>query len=285
MSVRNNEDRIGAKTAPDTPVTTNANTTSGDAFSFTVPTEHVELPSGGSYYPEGHPLHNQQTVEIRYMTAKDEDTLTSPSLLKKGIALDRLLQNIIVDKAIKPENLYIGDKNALLIASRITGYGADYTVTITCGSCGSNTKSEFDLEESKEIKEIQIPEGVQHIKEDLFFTTLPKTQVGVEFCLLTGADERRILELSETKRRKDLIQTPLIDQLRMVLRSVNGSIHAEDINNLIMNMPAFDSRYLRKVFNQVAPGIDLKNTSTCGICGDQEEVELPLTAEFFWPKQ
>ena len=286
MSTRNNEDRTGAVPSEDTPVTTNTNAHgSGDAFSYVVPTEHVELPSEGKYYPEGHVLHNQQTIEIKYMTAKDEDILTSPSLLKKGLALDRLLQSVIVDKSIKAQELYVGDKNALLVSSRITGYGSDYNVTVTCPMCGTNSKSDFNLEESKKIKHTEICEGVQHVRGDLFFTVLPKTQVGIEFSLLTGADERRIVQMTEAKKKKDLPETPLTDQLRMVVRTVNGSNRPEDINNLVMNMPALDGRHLRKMFASVSPDIQLVNTHTCGTCGEQEEVELPLTAEFFWPKQ
>tara|TARA_R100000808_G_scaffold9938_1_gene26950 strand:- start:1121 stop:1981 length:861 start_codon:yes stop_codon:yes gene_type:complete len=286
MSVRNNEERIGATPNQDTPIATNAAPTAGgDAFSYAVPTEHVEIPSGGQYYPEDHPLHNQTTVEIKYMTAKDEDILSSPSLLKKGLALDRLLQNVIVDRNIKADSLYIGDKNALLVASRITGYGPEYNVTVTCPVCGTNSKAEFDLEESKKVKTTELCDGVEHVRGDLFFTVLPKTQVNVEFSLLTGADEKRILQMAESKRKKNLPESPLTDQLRMIIRTVNGSNRPEDINNLIANMPALDGRHLRKMFSHVSPDLQLADTHVCDTCGEQEEVELPLTAEFFWPKQ
>ena len=65
------------------------------ALTFTTPTEFVELPSGGNYYPEGHRLHGEQTVEIKFMTAKEEDILTSKTLIKQGVALERLLKSVI----------------------------------------------------------------------------------------------------------------------------------------------------------------------------------------------
>ena len=99
-------------------------------FNWSVPTEFVEIPSKGKFYPNGHPLHNLDTIEIKYMTAKEEDILSDRSLLKKGIAVDRALQNLIVNKAIKIDDLLVGDKNALLIAARKTGFGPEYTTII-----------------------------------------------------------------------------------------------------------------------------------------------------------
>ena len=127
---RNNQGRTGAPKRPepaDVPVTPPAG-----GFSFATPTEFVELPTQGKYYPEGHPLHGEESIEIRYMTAKDEDILTSETLLKKGLAIERLLQSVIVNKAIDVNTLYVGDKNAILIAARITGYGNQYTTRTLC---------------------------------------------------------------------------------------------------------------------------------------------------------
>ncbi len=131
--MRNNSDRLQRNSAPDdAPV--EAATKSGNIFDFVAPTEIVDLPSKGKFYPEGHPLHGVDQIEIRFMTAKDEDILSSPTLLKKGIAIDRFLQNIILDKTIDVRSLLIGDKNALIIASRITGFGHEYPVGMTCSA-------------------------------------------------------------------------------------------------------------------------------------------------------
>ena len=120
-----------AATAPTTPA-------APASLSYVTPTEFVELPSRGQFYPADHPLHGKDVIEMRYMTAKDEDILTSPALLKKGIAIDRLLQNLVVDNNINPNNLLIGDKNAILLAARISGYGEEYPVTLQCNSCGAS---------------------------------------------------------------------------------------------------------------------------------------------------
>ena len=117
-----------------------------DNLGWVTPTEFISLPTQGAFYPEGHPLCNVESIEIKYMTAKEEDILTSESLIKKGIALDRLLQSVMVDKSIPLNDLLVADKNALLIGTRITGYGPAYETNVTCPSCSSVTEYEFNLE-------------------------------------------------------------------------------------------------------------------------------------------
>ena len=133
MSGRNNDERTGAietnvgdSTAAVQAATQQPNQNQS-GLNFVVPTEFVELPSGGKYYTDGHPLTGQETIEIKFMTAKDEDILTSRSLLKKGLAINRFLQNIIVNNEVKVDDLLIGDKNAILTAARVSGYGPEYT--------------------------------------------------------------------------------------------------------------------------------------------------------------
>ena len=141
--MRNNQDRLGTVPGGDEAPIQQAE----QSLQFVTPTEFVDLPSKGRYYPPEHPLHNAEMIEIRHMTAKDEDILTSRSLLKKGIAIDRLLQNVLVDRRVRVEDLLIGDKNAIIIASRITGYGAEYEAGISCPSCASAVQFSFNLEE------------------------------------------------------------------------------------------------------------------------------------------
>ena len=102
---------------------------------FVTPTQFVDLPSKGRY-PEGHPLKGKDSIEIRYMTAKDEDVLTNRSLLKKGLAIDRLIRNLIVDKSVNGRHLYAGDRNAIIVFARASAYGADYRAKIQCPNCG-----------------------------------------------------------------------------------------------------------------------------------------------------
>jgi len=283
--VRNNEERVGSTipTAPTPPpvMEPSAATPSGDQpFSFVTPTEFVELPSKGKFYPEGHALQGTETVEIRYMTAKDEDTLTSPSLLKKGLALDRLLQNVIIDKKVKADDLLIGDKNAILVAARISGYGAEYATRIPCQSCGSITTYEFDL------SDIDTNDGsdLDLDATGAFYCVLPKMKVRVGLKLLCGSDEKRLTKLAERRKKKNLPEAALTDQFRAIIVSVNDNTDTKHIDALIDNMPAQDSRHLRSFYGAAIPNMDLKQDFECPACDAIEEVMIPFTTEFFWPK-
>ena len=166
-----------------------------DPLHFVTPTEFVELPSKGHGYPEGHPLHNKETVEIRYMTAKDEDILASKALLKKGIALERFMQNIIVDKTIRPDELLTGDRNAIIIA------------------CGSKGTFSFDLTNKK----VHEPTFLEELKLEptgtgTFVTTMPYSKFKIEFKLLRGEDENYLATMLEDKRKRKMMESALTDQ-------------------------------------------------------------------------
>lgn len=254
---RNNRDRNqpGPKTKSAAPPMA----ATGGALSFATPTEFVELPTQGKYYPEGHALHNEKFVEIRYMTAKDEDILTSKSLLKRGIAIDRFLQNILVHKGIQLEDLYVGDKNALLIGARITGYGEKYECQVTCPSCGDTNDHDFNLGSVYRKEDLENPaeHGIDLIEDDTFVITTPVTKVDIKLRLLKSKDEKYLLKLSENKRKKKLPESGLTDQLRMIIVSVNDSDNGNDITALIQHLPARDSRYIRQAYQKMAPNIDL----------------------------
>lgn len=282
--MRNNKERMGAQSsapAPTSAVLSEANQETKQ-FSFVNPTEFVEIPSSGRFYPEGHALHNCETIEIRHMTARDEDILTSQSLIKKGVAVDRMLQNIIVDKNVNIKDLYLGDKNALLVAARITGYGAEYSATISCPSCGASTKNTFDLQE---VLDSGTSHDLDAISSDGTFTIkLPKLDVGVQVRVLTAADEQRMLNLSKKRKKDGLGESPWTDQLRNIIVSVEGVDDPKVLSALIENMPAFDSRHLRNEYQRNCPNIDMTQNFNCQECMAVEEVSVPLTAEFFWPR-
>jgi len=141
MSVRNNQDRTGARPSSDVTAAVEEETQAlPNPMNFVIPTELVELPSRGQGYPPDHPLFNQEMVEIRHMTAKDEDILTSRSLLKKGVALDRLIDNILVNKKIRSMHLLSGDRSAIVIEARKYAYGNEYKTKITCPNCGTQKR-------------------------------------------------------------------------------------------------------------------------------------------------
>ncbi len=299
MTIRNNEDRTGERRAaaseiPPLPAAAfegqkqSAPTTK--VLDFTCPTEFVDLPSEGRFYPENHPLHKTDSIEIRFMTAKDEDILTSRSLLKKGIAIDRFLQNIIIDKKIQVADLLVGDKNALVVASRITGYGSDYNTKVACPSCGTSQNYEFNLNES----DINVggseslgPESdaVHQTDNNTWLIECPKSQVTVEVRLLTGVNEKFMLKSQAMKKKQKLPESLLTDQLRQIIVSVNGNTEPKNINRFIDIMPALDSRYLRALYEKLMPNIDLTQEFECHSCGFEQEMEVPFTTDFFWPKR
>ena len=284
MTTRDNSARFAAPTPNVQPETQEDNQ---DAVSvpgglhFVAPTELVELPSKGLLYSEGHPLHKQEEIEIKLMTAKEEDILVNQSLLKKGVALDRMLQAIIVNKKIKLDDLLVSDKNAIVIASRISAYGSDYKAKVNCPSCGTASDYEFDLED-KEIKYLY-----EHDRDDItitengnFLVTLPKTKVDVEFRLLRGRDEKRLVQLN--KKNKGLV--PLTEQFKSFITAVNGVSDRNLIDQFVDVMPAYDSKFLRTVYADAVPAVNLEQYFECSECGHSQDMEVPFTVEFFWPR-
>ena len=259
----------------------------GNPFTWAAPTEFVKIPSGGIFYPPDHPLHQQDSVEIRFMTAKDEDILTSQSLIKQGIAIDRLLQSVIVDKRISVGSLLVGDKNALVIAARITGYGEEYETRATCPSCGNQETHLFDLEQQDigyDPSSALAEYGGRQTEDNTFVLSLPTSGVEVEVRLLTGEDETQLGKDTERKRRRNLDDSLLTDQMRKYVVSVNGNSSSIVIAQYIHSMPARDSRLLRKFYDSITPTISLEQFFACTVCSYTGEVEVPLTADFFWPK-
>ncbi len=277
-----NKDRVGTGNAApqnNAPIGNIANSQE-QPFSFVVPTEFVELPSKGKFYPPGHPLHNQPTIEIKQMTAKEEDILTSRSLLKQGVAIDRVIQSIIIDRSIDATSLLVGDKNALIIASRVSGYGNIYTTAVTCPACGTQQDYSFDLNIAN-ITNGDYNENVHDNNDGTFNVTLPMSSLNVRFKLLNGYDEKRISNNATTKgnRPDNMIST----QIRAMLVSVNDNTEPEALNYVSQNLPSRDSVFLRNAYKDVAPNINIDQHFECGECEHSQTMEVPLTADFFWP--
>tara|TARA_R110002126_G_scaffold63966_3_gene164019 strand:- start:4786 stop:5682 length:897 start_codon:yes stop_codon:yes gene_type:complete len=255
-------------------------------FNWSVPTEFVTLPSAGRFYPTDHPLHHKTTVEIRYMTAKEEDILTSRSLLKEGIALDRMLQNILVEGSIRVGSLLLGDKNALIIAARRTGYGADYTTRVNCPACQTPDEFTFDITNPpvNNFEEDMEQEGISFTEVGTFMITLPMTKATVECALLTGDDEVRMYKAQERRSRQKKEETGgLTDALRSYIVGVNGEGSPIVIESFIQSLPARDARILRKLYTKVVPNVNLNQEYSCPNCSYETDMEVPLTADFFWP--
>jgi len=268
-----NKNRVGNTVQHDTsPPADN-----GGGFSFVVPTEFVDLPSQGRFYAQGHPLHNQTSIEIKQMTAKEEDILTSRSLLKKGVAIDRLIQSLIVNRGIDPSSLLTGDRNAIVIAARVSGYGNDYETNVQCPACGAKQNYSFDLNSANLIRGVAREDlGVTDNSDGTITCILPKTEVEVVARLLTGRDEGAVTTLAKSNNL-------VTQQLERIIVSVNGDSSTQAIQYVSQNLPSFDSRHLRMAIKKATPNIDLTQEFSCTECGHEQEMEVPLTADFFWP--
>ena len=274
--MRNNQKRFGGpNVAPQ--ASTPAPETTGLAFA--VPTEFVELPSRGRFYPEDHPLHNQETIEIRYMTAKDEDILSSEALLKKGLAIDRLVESLVVPD-VSPDSLLVGDKNAILIASRISAYGSKYEINYNCPNCKAKQNIDFDLKTATVndscFDEAMLEEHniVFNNETFTFDVRLPGSDVVVGLRLIEGQNESRL------QSSPDSIITTL---LTTILVKVNDNLDSEYVQSFIDVMPAKDSKFVRDIYPKLVPNIRLDHVFSCSACLFQQPLEVPLTAAFFWP--
>ena len=269
------------------PQATNNSETSENPFSFIVPTEFVELPSKGLYYPENHPLHNQDTIEIKQMTAKEEDILTSKSLLKRGVAIERMVQSLIMDKRIDPNSLLIGDRNAILVSARVSGYGNEYTTKVECPSCSATQAYTFDLNDAYVLGGPESEEGgdveVQRNTDGTFNTILPRTNLTVTFRLLTGHDEKNLSTQQRQNKKSNKADRLVTDQLKSIIIAINGNDTKEAINYVANNLPSKDASYMRKAYKTIAPNIDLTQQFACVECDYEQDMEVPLNAEFFWP--
>jgi hypothetical protein len=282
-----NKDRLGLgkEVESNDPVASPSPFSSDGPLIFETPSEFVELPTKGRFYSENHPLHNQDHIEIKHMTAREEDILSSKALLKRGVALDRFVQSVVKDKRIKVENLYIGDRNAILIAARITGYGEEYATQVTCPSCMSVERHSFDLEQ-RTLTEGTIDEdsGAEFTENGTIVTRLPVFKVSVELRLLTVKEENYLSRLMNGKKDKNAPESKLTDMLKMIIVSVEGKDDANTIASLVDHLPARDSKHLRDVYAKAVPNVNMKQGFECSSCSYEGEGEVPLNAEFVWPK-
>jgi hypothetical protein len=281
-----NEERMGAPNVLETGLAetpTQSPSSKRDLFSFTPHTEMVDLPSKGKFYPSNHPLHGEEYVEIKFMGPAQEDILTNKSLIKKGLALDRLVQSLLVDRTIDVTTMLSGDKSAIIIAARIGGFGANYDTKSQCTACAHVNEVSFDLNECKPA-EIGM-EGAEHVDEYGNFTvTLPKLEVQVECKLLRGEDELELYTLSENKKRNNLPETPSSDLMKKMIVSVEGETNKPKLAMFVdHNLPTLDARFLRFVYSRMNPSMITTFSFQCDSCNYINRVDMPMTTDFFWP--
>jgi hypothetical protein len=240
---------------------------------FKFPTEVVELPSKGLIYPEGHPLASG-TVEMKYMTAKEEDILTNQNYIARGMVIDKLLQSLIITK-FDYNDLLVGDKNAILIAARILGYGADYEFTVN----GEKYKVDLTSLENKPFNESLLKRG-----ENEFSYTLPHSKTNITFCLMTeGIDKKIDQEIRGLQKVNKNASPELTTRLKHIILSVEGDSDTKTIRDFVDTaLLARDARALREHIAEIQPDIDLV-TNVENSDGDMEEMEVSITTTFFYP--
>lgn len=252
-----------------------------DDFGLDIPVESVPLPSRGLIYPVDSPLHGQETLEIRPMTAREEDILTSRSYIKNGTVITKLIDSCLVDKRINSDDLISGDRTALMVALRITGYGADYSTDVSCPACSTTGTYEFDLS-SLPIKRLEV-EPVS-TGENLFEVVLPVTKKSVKVKFLTGHDEKEMLIINERKKKKGMsTDSNVTDRLCRVIQSVDNITDKNKITFFVRNLPVRDSLSLRRFLDSQEPSVEMKGHMRCNSCFEESEVDLPIGASFFWP--
>jgi hypothetical protein len=241
--------------------------------SLEVPYDLIPLPSKGLLYPG-----KQETIEVEYLTAMDENILTSQNLLRSGKFVDVLLKRKIKNKNIDPKDLLIGDRNAILIWLRATGYGEKYPVTLTMDD-GEEFESEVDL---TTLKQKQL--GAKPDENGLFDFELPMTKKRIKFRLLTAKDEDELSKRMEAQQKRKAEYTDAIThKLGLQIMSIDGRTDKEWIFNYVRVMPARDSLALRKYINEIEPGMDL-TISVEGPGGDPIDTFLVIGPDFFWPE-
>jgi hypothetical protein len=252
-------------------------------FGIDVPVETVPLPSAGLIYPPTSPLHKQDHVDIRPGTAREEDILTSAALLKKGTIITELLKSCLTNKAVDPLDMIIGDRAALLVAIRVTMYGAEYDVELKCNEedCGTTAPRTFDLSQFpiRRLEIAPVQEGM-----NLFEFVLPFTKKVVRFKFLTGRDEEMITHTEKQQKKLGLSSDKSVTtSLLHAIQSIDGNEKRDQIANFVRMMPARDSLALRTFIRDNEPGIIMKQDVSCPSCGHTESVSAPMGVSFFWP--
>ncbi len=253
-------------------------------FGWEIPVESVPLPSKGTIYSPDSTLYNRETLHVKAMTAREEDILTSQAYLKEGTVITELIRSCVTDKTVDPDELINGDRVALMVGIRVTGYGPEYKASASCAHCGKTNDLDVNLA-GLPIKRLSI----KPVKdgENAFEFQLPVTKKKVVFKFLTNKDEkeRETISKNQSKLFNTKTGTAVTSFLEHSILSVDGKTDKLKIRHFIHNMPAYDSRSLRRFINENEPGMDMTWNFSCSECGEDNDTSLPITAEFFWPSK
>ena len=235
--------------------------------------EVIDLPSKGKFYPTGHPLATGQ-VELKYMTAKEEDILTSTNLIQKGVVLDKLIDSLIVTKGVSHEDFLVGDLNAVMVAARILGYGKDYELSVTCPKCNTQQDHAVDL---TELDTKELPE------EANLTVKLPASGKTVKIRFMTRKLEKEIdKELNAIKKIGLQIEPESSTRLRYIIAEIDGASDQKSIREAVENMLVKDTRALREFYKSTTPDVTFESSFTCSNCSHSDKLPINLGINFFW---
>jgi len=245
------------------------------------PTEVINLPSKGWFYPAESPL-SIGTLELKMMTAKEEDILTSPNLIQKNIVLDKLLESVTVNKAIVLDDMLICDRNAAFFAIRRLAYGDAYDATLTCGRCGKENSITINLDkmDNRPFDFEKYPKG-----DNAFQFKLPYSGHTVTFKLLTKKDENLIdQELKGMEKVSKDLRREITTRLGHIITAINGNTDRAAIRRFVNEeLVSKDSLALRIHLRANMPDIDTTFDFICSNCNLERKEETPMGVSFFWP--
>jgi hypothetical protein len=248
--------------------------------SYPFPTEIISLPSKGLCYPESSPL-SKGEITIKLMTAKEEDILTSTNLIRKGIHLDKLLESIVVEPGVHINDLLVGDKNAILVTSRMLAFGPDYQISVRDNGSGEDVEVNVDL---SQIQVKEIDESLLNRNNEYEYI-LPVSKTTIKFKLLTHGDELAINKDIEATEKVLKQGNEITARYRRIIVEVNGNKDLGFISNFVSNqLLAGDSRGLRKYMKQITPDLDLTFNYEHSD-GEMEALRIPFGLNFFYPTE
>ena len=249
-------------------------------LSFVVPTEEVFLPSQGKYYPKSSPLHGMEKVEIKHMTAKEEDLLANQNPMDQEFKVyDKLIDSLLTDPQLSASSFLEEDKVAILLAARITGYGKDYETPVYCQNCKKQTKYTFDLS----CIDFSQPkfESEYDAENNVFLATLPKTQITVKLMPMTNAIEKELEQEKKQKEKYNLPYNKTLSLINKVVISANDITDKSQISKLSEVLPAIDAKYLLEFSNSSRPFLSTRQSVECSECKNITEQEAPISWAFF----
>ena len=245
---------------------------------FPFPTEIISLPSKGLIYPEGNPLAKGE-ITIKLMTAKEEDILTSPNLIRKGIQLDKMLESIVVEPGVNINDLSVGDKNAILVSTRLLAFGAEYTISVIDKVTGEESEVIIDLSQIK-IKEID--ETLLNRKNEYDYI-LPITKTPIKFKILTHGDELAINKDIEASEKFSKQSNEITTRYRKIIVEIDGNRDLGFISSFVSNrLLEGDSKGLRKYIKIITQDLDLTYEHIHSD-GEMEALRIPFGINFFYP--